>query len=352
MTRTRTATSLFLTVSALFVVVQGCNTSTDLQQPPQSTDGGSDTTTGGSPTVGTQTTGGSTTTPGATGGTVGNTGGAGNNNTGGTPGNPQGGAATGGRANTGGTPGNPQGGGATGGSPVATGGSPVVGATGGSPVGTATGGSPVVGAGGTTATAAGGSALTSCTPSGTLAVQATNNFVTVGTCSGYPFTFTNTGATATGTATVSPVCGATGCTPAFTGTGLCATGSVPVDPASASVAGVGFNLLQTQSGNPSLFALSGSSVTISFTNTGGAPLRAQFTADTTGTLYWCYDLTGKTSPQTIPLSSFNQTCWTPTTAGAFVPGTSKILAFELQVPSNTTTATSSFNVCLTGLSVP
>ena len=75
MKRTRTTTSLFLTVSALLVVFQGCNTSTDLQPVPQNSDGGS-AGTGGSPVVGPGDTGGSNTTSTTPGN---NTGGAANN---------------------------------------------------------------------------------------------------------------------------------------------------------------------------------------------------------------------------------------------------------------------------------
>ena len=109
MKRTRTTTSLFLTVSALLVVFQGCNTSTDLQPVPQNSDGGS-AGTGGSPVVGPGDTGGSNTTSTTPGN---NTGGAANNGTGGAQGNPQGGGATGGTKSggaTGGAPSYPTGG--------------------------------------------------------------------------------------------------------------------------------------------------------------------------------------------------------------------------------------------------
>jgi len=352
MKRTRTATSLFLTVSALFVVVQGCNTSTDLQQPPQSTDGGTDTTTtGGSPTVGPQTTGGSNTTPGATGGTVGNTGGAGNNNTGGTPGNPQGGAATGGKANnpTGGTPGNPQGGAATGGSPVATGGSPVIGATGGSPVITATGGSGVI-------TATGGSPVTvgGATGANSGKVVTITNGKALGAMTGWGFIARGsldpvTDPTCDAAKTAYPAgSGCVSTTNWNSTTALCATGSVPALPATPTdadyKANFGINIgVGAAEATGGTLGQSFTSVTISTTGAPATGLRAIVSVGATD---YCATLTSGTA---IPFTTFNTTCWTPTTAGA-LPAASvpNITQVQVQVTSGAAAITVT-NLCITGI---
>ena len=345
MTRTRTATSLFLTVSALFVVVQGCNTSTDLQQPPQSTDGGSDTSTGGSPTVGPQTSGGSNSSSGgATGGTVGNTGGAGNNNTGGTPGNPQGGnAPTGGKANnpTGGTPGNPQGGAATGGSPVATGGSPVVGATGGSPV-VATGGSPVVGAtGGTTATS------TSTGNTGTTVTFAASGKAS-GAMTGWAFVamgLTDTVSVPTCGTAAAAITSAASCstTTNWPAAGVCVTGSVPPNPTPYTSWGINVGVSSTDpagSGLGQAFA----KVAIAAT---GAPAGATFRyIISVGTKDYCAVATVGTA---VTLSTFNTLCYDSPPDGTAYAGTgSDITGVQLQVVPGTAAITVT-NLCLTGI---
>lgn len=276
--------------------------------------------------------------------TGGNNNAGGNNNSGGT-------SAKGGSQNSGGTN-NPGGTISKGGSPN-TGGVPNSGGTTVSP----SGGTSVVSSGGVSSpggatTSTGGSTvtLTSCTPSGALTIS--GSYVTDGNCGGYAFTFASVSAkAAAGSVTISPTCTTSGCTPAFAGAGLCVTGSVGIASDSGSVAGVGFNLLQPQTGGgtPTAFALSGTSLTVGFTNTGGSPLRVQLTGDTAGATYWCYDISGKTSPQTIPLASFNSQCWTGGAGTPFTPGTSKVVAIQMLIPSNTTTA-SSFNACLNSVS--
>jgi hypothetical protein len=81
-----------------------------------------------------------------------------------------------------------------------------------------------------------------------------------------------------------------------------------VTPTFAGFGIVGFNLRQDYATVPNpVVSPAGTGVIVAFSgSTGGLPLRAQLT---NGTTTWCYTLTGKTSPVTIPYFDFNVSCW-------------------------------------------
>ena len=370
------ASSLILTASAFAISMQGCSPSTTLQTPPA--DGGSNaagtaTTLGGNGGAGNGGTSSS-----ATGGNTGSgaataTGGTPSLNTGGTPGLSTGGSpplATGGHVatNTGGSP------------PVSTGGH-VATNTGGSPplatggyVATNTGGSPPVATGGAVATSTGGAETTvptSCTFGTALTVTDTNGYVstaataTAGVCGGYGYAWTSAcGGTGT-TPTINP-CNSSDITKcptstttvtAFpTGAGLCTTGSAPICSDYSETLGFGFNLDQVSGASAAgTIAQTGTGLAITISATKWpAALRVQVSDNTTPTaVTYCDDISAKATGTTavtvqIPWSSFNTTCWAPTT-GTTLAASTLVTQVQLTIPSDKTTAYSFTNLCITGV---
>jgi hypothetical protein len=96
----------------------------------------------------------------------------------------------------------------------------------------------------------------------------------------------------------------------------------------------------------SALSLSGNSMTLSFENFAGSPLRVQIIDSSYN--YWCYTLTQAAGPVTIPMSSFNTRCW-DNSGQSFQPGTG-ISALQLIVPGSDTTSTP-FNFCFLGVTI-
>jgi hypothetical protein len=208
---------------------------------------------------------------------------------------------------------------------------PVGGTTSLPPVGGTTSLPPV---GGTTSPPAGGAIAITCTPvpksSGGLACPGKK--CTLGTYSGYNFTFVDP----TGKSTI-----------CMTPESLCGAGTTGAqDPPAYSVwgAGFGFNLSPLTTETTAVpVQLSGSGVTVTVSSLPtGADLRVQVNVG--GTAY-CAKMT--TATQTLPWTSFNSTCWTPTPAGALAgaPNTPNI-----QFQASSGTAAGTFDFCVTALS--
>jgi hypothetical protein len=117
---------------------------------------------------------------------------------------------------------------------------------------------------------------------------------------------------------------------------ICASGIVASNPNYISYAGIGINVNQNSasSTNPSTgsLAIDATNITVSFSNDYQSQLRLQLN-DSAGN-NWCYDITGYSSPVTIPLSSFNTRCW-DNSGDPFKPGTA-ITSLSLVVPGDAT----------------
>ena len=115
------------------------------------------------------------------------------------------------------------------------------------------------------------------------------------------------------------------------------TGMVGPATAANSYAGtayLGFSIGQSASGTPTPVTPTGTGITVAFKNTSNStlPLRVQLNADSTGTTFWCFTITGA-SPAMVPYSSFNSMCWDNTgTTYAKAP----IQAIELSIPGAAT----------------
>jgi hypothetical protein len=131
-------------------------------------------------------------------------------------------------------------------------------------------------------------------------------------------------------------------------TSFCASGVVAQNDTYNSWAAAGFNVDQTQASQATAktLLLSASSITVAFSNQAGSPLLLQLLDQ--GYNYWCYPLSGATSPVTIPLSSFNSACW-DNSGQAFTPGTS-ILAINLDVPGSNSASTP-YSFCFYGMTI-
>jgi hypothetical protein len=92
---------------------------------------------------------------------------------------------------------------------------------------------------------------------------------------------------------------------------------------------------------------SSTSVTVSFTNPGGSPLRVQIqgpNGDLLESDRWCYELAGVSGTVTIPYSAFNTQCWLNT--GYFYAG-EPLEALLLLVPGSDIYDVP-FDICLMG----
>jgi hypothetical protein len=130
---------------------------------------------------------------------------------------------------------------------------------------------------------------------------------------------------------------------------FCLSGTVPPNSTYQSFAGVGFGVAETQTptgGQVTTLPLTATSITVNFANYDGSPLRFQLSS--INYQYWCYDLTGASSPITIPLTSFNTACW-DNSGQAFVSGTG-ITELQFNVPGSNTSPTP-YDFCMLGLSI-
>ena len=131
---------------------------------------------------------------------------------------------------------------------------------------------------------------------------------------------------------------------------FCASGTVGKNSTYNCWASTGFTVNQApsgMSGSSSSLVFSGSTVTVSYVNSGGSILEFQLYD---GSDYWCYRLPQSTGPttKTIPFSSLNTKCW-DNSGTAFTSGT-PITAVDLVVPGSATTTTP-FNYCFLGMTV-
>jgi hypothetical protein len=133
-------------------------------------------------------------------------------------------------------------------------------------------------------------------------------------------------------------------------TSFCASGTVGQNSTYNCWATAGFNVNQASSGasgSASSLVLSGSTISVSYVNSGGSSLELQLYD---GSDYWCYYLPPSTSPttKTIPFSSLNTQCWN-NGGSAFVSGT-PITVVQLVVPGSNTSPTP-FDFCFLGMTV-
>jgi hypothetical protein len=166
-------------------------------------------------------------------------------------------------------------------------------------------------------------------PKSTGGISCPGGKCTLGTYSGYDFSFTD----------------GKGSTICLDANGLCAAGTTGAQDAAYTVwgAGFGFNLSPATTATTDVpVQLSGSGVSVALTSLPtGADMRVQVTVG--GTAY-CAVMTAAT--QTVAWSSFNTTCWAPATGTALggAPNTPKI---QFQ-PSSTKTA-GTFDFCVTSV---
>jgi hypothetical protein len=135
----------------------------------------------------------------------------------------------------------------------------------------------------------------------------------------------------------------------YSSSSFCLSGTVPPNSTYQSYAGVGFGVAETQTatgGEVTTLPLTATSITVNFANYDGSPLRFQLSDITYQ--YWCYDLTGASSPITIPLTSFNTACW-DNSGQAFGSGTG-ITEMQFNVPGSNTSPTP-YDFCMLGLSI-
>jgi len=213
--------------------------------------------------------------------------------------------------------------------------------TGGGTVARATGGAPAV----ITTVASNCAGITELKVMGSLSIS--SGYVTTGILHGYGFTWI--GDKSNANTCIVPVCGVTGCTPAFGATALCAAGVVAADATYNSVAGLGFNVNQSATGNEALpvSATAGISVGVVISaSAGDFAMRVQV-VDSTGTAYcvetgsWCIECP-------ISITSFNTTCWDG--RGATLTSGASIVSIHVIVPSDPF-EDRPFSFCLTDASV-
>jgi hypothetical protein len=133
-------------------------------------------------------------------------------------------------------------------------------------------------------------------------------------------------------------------------TDFCASGTVAPNSTYKSWANAGFTVNQAQSGasgSSNSLVLSGSTISVSYSDKGGSQLQFQLYD---GSNYWCYMLPPSTGPTTVtlPFSKLNTQCWDG--AGRpFVSGTA-ITSVSIVVPGSGSTATP-YSFCFLGLTV-
>jgi hypothetical protein len=127
-------------------------------------------------------------------------------------------------------------------------------------------------------------------------------------------------------------------------TSFCLRGVVGANPTYVAWAGAGFNVNQSNGGAVDSLILNAKTITISFKNAAGSPLRLQLNDAASNN--WCYELGSSSGQITIPLTSFNTHCW-DNTGNYFVPGTA-ITTIQMVVPGDAM-VDRSFDFCMLGV---
>ncbi len=136
-------------------------------------------------------------------------------------------------------------------------------------------------------------------------------------------------------------------------TALCVGGTVAQDATFASNAGLTFDIDQAQStagNNPANAIPAPTSVTVTFVNPGGSPIRVELSnwSDISSPVY-CVDNGHFQSGQPIPITSFNTRCW-DNNSGMFLSAGTPINTITIYAYSSNTAATP-FAFCLTGVTM-
>jgi hypothetical protein len=239
----------------------------------------------------------------------------------------------------------------TGGGSTGTGGAPGTGgaaATGGTAGGvSASGGVPA--ASGGTAAATGGAGGSG--PANSVTIQTGGYYQMSTTFGGYCFTSSATASV------INPPCGTAG--PCFTpSTGLCVNGTAAQDTTAYTNwgVGVGCNLSQSQTiaNDPAhLVSLPGTgSISVTLSPNGGTtlPTSLRVKVVVSASVSYCATLALTGGSGSVPLTSLNTTCWSPTTGTYFNPATTQVTAVEVDVTTNLTSAVP-FNFCVQALSI-
>ncbi|HEX3775489.1 MAG TPA: hypothetical protein VHV51_13550 [Polyangiaceae bacterium] len=135
---------------------------------------------------------------------------------------------------------------------------------------------------------------------------------------------------------------------------LCVNGTVAKDPTFASTAGIGVNLNQSAIGSVPAQSLipTGTGLSVTLTNPGGSPLRVQLNAGSSGTTYYCANVSVPTTGSksfTLPWSAFTTDCFdVPPTGAAFQPSVG-VTSVSFAVPGSSSAGTP-FNFCVTAVS--
>jgi hypothetical protein len=196
-------------------------------------------------------------------------------------------------------------------------------------VGNTTGQGGTTGTGNVTGTGAGGTTAAACGSSFSVNPTGLVTMPSVGGCwSGYAYD----GGDAT--STILPgsfsTCGMP-CNLTMTGT----VGSATMANSYVGNAYLGFSLGQVPPATtPTVVTPRGSGITVTFTNASASMLRVQLNADSTGTTFWCTNVT--TSPAVIPYSAFMQQCYNTPPGPAYAK--QPILSVSLSVPGQAAAA--------------
>lgn len=185
--------------------------------------------------------------------------------------------------------------------------------------------------------------LTPPTSTGMLTVV--SGYVTVGTLKGYAATYI--GDKSNADTCITPRCSGTGCSPAFGSSALCAAGVVAADENYNSLAGISFNLNQSQTGSSPgwIAAQKFLRVIVEVGSGSDKALRIQLVTDTGAT--YCVDAGKWNSEQAIPMTAFSSRCWDVTDTDP-LPADSKLTSIDLVVFSDSL-EDHPFSVCLTGV---
>jgi hypothetical protein len=151
--------------------------------------------------------------------------------------------------------------------------------------------------------------------------------------------------------------------PVVASSSWCGVGTVPADCTGNAVGGIGFNLNQPQWGygivdstgkgfsqptSPISDPSTVSSVTLAFVNRTSSDLRLQIAQHSeSGPIYYCWDIAGMQSPQTVTASAFTKTCWDSADRGVPWDGTGAE-SVALIIPSQTSEPTP-FDACIQGV---
>jgi hypothetical protein len=174
-------------------------------------------------------------------------------------------------------------------------------------------------------------------------LSVTSGYVTAGTLRGYAFTWSS--GLSTPSTCIIPTCSTTGCTPAFGTSSICATGMVAADMTYNSVAGLGFNLNQSVTGDMLGTVAAPAYVTVNASLFGGG-VDARVQLSGANGIYYCVEAGRWVSGVPIPITNFNSSCWDGT--GMTLYSGAPISAINLVIPSDAT-AERRFSLCLTNV---